>query len=821
MTSVIQDLRHSLAAVIARPAHTAVIVLTTALGIGANTVILSYVDATWLRPVPVPDSSRLLHVNTTARSASGIEINGESSYADYLDIRHQSQFLQDVIAYEHRGALLHLPGEVVHLAADTVSPNYFIALGVTAEIGRTFTENDFAQAYFPVVISHELWQQQFGADRGIIGKDIRLSNGTVTIVGVMPRRFYGVDLGTRVQVWIPAPTWTHITGDSASFTRRGSRRQDILARIAKGSSLPAVRAELQTIQGRLKQTYPDADKDLSLRVESEREARDASSKHQGWMLLAIAAMVLLIACANVVNLQLTRTESRRKEFATRRALGGSTRRLVQQLMAESVVQVALGLAIGLAIARAIIDAMSRLIVNSASASAFDFRLDTRVVSASCAVALLIAAVFGLVAGWRASRVRIIEALKGTEIVVSRDFGLVLRDLLVAAQVALSLVLLVAAGLLIRTFFNIEGVDPGFNVRKPMLLVQLVPGLADYEGAKLASYYRAVAEQMNTLPGVERAALAVRAPLSENSGGAQLEMLPPGAAAPAGQKGYAANFTWVGPEYFSVMGTRLLAGRAFSDEDGPSSERVAIVNRTLANQLWGTGQAVGQRVNALSMFGQSLAHPRQFRVVGVVEDSKWKSITEKPRPIIYLSLWQGADSEATLLVRTRGNPVEMIGTIRRELFQLDSNVPMLSATTLAEQIDQTTSSERDRVLISSALSAVGLLLSAAGIYGVLSFFVTLRTREIGLRMAVGGSRPHIMAWVLRRGMRLLGLGTAIGLGISMLLTRLLVSLLYGIPHFDAVSMLGGTALMACIGLAAIYFPARRASKLQPMDALRTL
>lgn len=821
MSSVIQDLRYGLRAMASSPGFTAVAVATLALGIGANSAIFSYVDATWLRPLPVRDPGRLVRVFTAERRSSGTRTPGESSYLDYLDIRGQSTLLEDVVAYEHRGALLHRSGEVIHLPVDTVSPNYFAALGTTAALGRTFTENDFSEGRYPVVISYALWQQQFGADPAVVGSSVQLSNGMVTILGVARPEFHGLDVGILAAAWVPAPTWTHITGDAVTFTRRDLRRQQIVARMGKRARISELRAEVETIGARLAQAYPDVENDLRLILESERATRSGDSERQGWMLLAVSGMVLLIACANVVNLQLARTEARRKEFATRLALGGTTRRLLQQLLMENVLLATAGLACGLLIARWAISVLPRLTGGGNERVAYDFRLDGRILLVTGAVALGAAVLFGAAAGWRASHMDLVGGLKGSDVSAGRDHGALLRDVLVAGQVALSIVLLVGAGLLIRTLFEVQAVHPGFDARQPVLLVDLAPGLAGHQGARLESYYRALRERMNALPGVEKAALAVRVPFAPNGSGAEQEVLPLGATARPGGHGVPVNFTWVGPEYFSVIGTQVFAGRPFSDWDGAGSQVVAIVNQTLAKQLWPQKSAVGQQLRAVSMWGQALREPKEYQVVGVVEDAKWNTMTEQPRPILYLCIWQGADSEATLLLRTRGDPAALVSAVRQELLRVDKDVPMLSATTLRQQVELTMNNERNRVVLSSAFGMLGLLLSAAGIYGVLSYLVTRRTREIGLRMALGAAQATVLRWVLRRGLRLVGVGIMVGLASALALSRLLTGLLYGVRPFDPFTLATSAALLAAVAAIAMVVPAKRATQVDPMDALRAL
>ncbi len=820
MHSVLQDLRYGLRMMIAGPGFAAVAVLTLALGIGANTAIFSYVDATWLRPVAVHDAGRLVKAFTDGRNSSGAIVRADSSYQDYLDLRNQTRVLQDVVAYEHRGAMLHQPGEMIHVAVDTVSPNYFTALGAPAAVGRTFTEADTEGGRFPVVISYSLWQQQFGADPAIAGKEVRLTNGIVTITGVMPRQFRGIDPGERPAVWIPVPTWTHITGDNDTFTRRDSRRQTILARLRPGADLREAQAELTTIAARLAQRYPNTDKQLRLSAEAERDTRDEGSRRQGWVLLAISGMVLLIACANVANLQLARGEARRKEFATRVALGGSKARLLRQLLTESLLLATFGVAGALLLAQWVISVLPRLFAAGSGGSAYDLVLDGRVLLFTMAAAITAVLLFGVAPGLRAASVDLASTIKGAETIVGHERRLPLRDVVVAGQVALSVLLLIGAGLLIRTFMKIQAIDPGFNARQNMLLVELVPGLAGYrQPEQLRDYYRTLLEYMNAIPGVEKSALAVRVPFGGSGGGAQQDVLIPGTTPPDGQRGYPVNFTWVGQDYFSVIGTRVLQGRAFTPEDNPDTQPVTVVNQTMAKRFWPGGDAVGRPLRVTGRFGSTYATPVDYRVVGVVEDAKWNAMTERARPIMYIAMSQQPASEATLLLRTQGDPAALTSSVRQELLRVDKNVPMISSMSLKRHIALTFSTERSRALLSGAFGLLGLLLAAAGIYGVLSYFTTRKAREIGVRMALGAPRTNILTWVLRRGMRLVAIGMIAGLAASLAFTRALSGLLFGVEANDPLTLAAVVCLLAILALVAICLPARRASSVDPMEALR--
>jgi putative ABC transport system permease protein len=819
MNTALQDLRYALRMMANNLGFTAVAVLTLALGIGANTAIFSYVDATWLRPLPVRDSDRLVKIFTEGRDSRGAIARGDTAYQDYLEIRSQSKALEDMVAYERRGALLYRPGEVHQLPVVTVSPNYFTALGVSATIGRTFAEADFQNGRFPIVISYSLWQQQFGADKDVVGKEVRLTNGLVTVLGVMPREFRGLDLFAAPAVWIPAPTWTHITGDNNTFSQRSSRRQEVVARLRDGADLNTAQSELATIATRMAQAYPDTDKDLRLTVEREQDTRGEDTRRQGTVLLAISGMVLLIACANVVNLQLARSEARRREFATRLALGGSSGRVLRQLLTESLLLASMGIACALFLADWVIASLPRLFAAGFSGSGYDFRLDARVLLFTIGGTFAAVVLFGIVPGLRASRIDLVSDIKGASETKGHASGFPLRDVLVAAQVALSVLLLVGAGLLIRTFFKVQAIDPGFNARQNMLLVDLVPGLAGYTEPQIQNYYRTLIENMNALPGVEKAALAVRVPFSPSGGGAQQDVLLPGMTPPAGQTGYPVNFTWVGPDYFNVIGTRVQQGRGIENGDTTDTQRVAVINATLAKRFWPSGDAVGRTLQVTGRFGTALKTPVEFQVVGVVEDAKWNALTEPARPLMYLSLFQRAESEVTLLLRTSGEPAALTAGVRRELMRVDKNVPMLATTSLKQHIAFTLNTERTRALLSGAFGALGLLLAAAGIYGVLSYFISRRTREIGLRIALGAARGNVLGWVIRHGMRLVVIGIAVGLGAALLLSRALEGLLFGVHPTDPLTLALVVAVLVAVALLAIYLPARRASSVDPMEALR--
>lgn len=812
MDSIFQDARFGARMLRKNAGFSLVAVITLALGIGATAAIFSYVDATWLRPLPVRDANRVVRIYTAGHNSAGEYLQGESSYVDYLDLRKQATSFEDMIAFEHRGGLLHNPGEVTRVRTEVVSPNYFSGLDVSAMLGRTFTEREAQGNDFPVVISYELWRQQFSSDPGIVGKQIRLTNGMVTIAGVMPRWFRGTDLSTAPGVWVPIRTWMHMTESTGyEFTRRGNRRQEILARLRPGVPLEQAQAELNTIAARLAQTYPETNKNEKLTVRSESEARGSSSEAR--LLLAIAAMVMLIACANVANLQLARGEARKSELAIRTALGGGRARLARQLLTESFLLCLTGGAAALLLAQWMIEALPHMFAGG-TLTAYDFRLDKRVLLFVAFVTLCSVLLFGLVPAIRGSQANPLQAMKDGRAPSSRRGHFPLRSMLVVVQVALSLILLVSSGLLIRTLINIKAIDPGFDSRQRMLIVFVVPGLAKIEDTAALHYYDQALQQLRALPGVEKASMVVRVPFDTSGGGAQKEVVIPGVDAPQGQKGFAINFSTVGADYFSTMGTRLQLGRMFGPQDNERSPGVTIINETMARRFWPGESPLGRHVSMIGWHGS-----RECEIVGVVEDAKWNSLIEPPRPLVYVPAAQDPSSEMTFLLKTRTAPETLVGPVRDILHRIDPNVPVYSIRTLKSHMEFTMEPQRNHTILAGSFGALGLALAMAGIYGVLSYVLSVRTHEIGIRLAVGAQPRNVLRLMLGAGLRMAGIGLAVGLAGALALTRLVSSVLFGVKPTDPLTLVAACGLLAAVALLASYIPARRAMRVDPMIALR--
>jgi putative ABC transport system permease protein len=816
MSSLLQDLRYAVRGLSRSPGFTVVTVLTLALGIGANTAIFSYVDATWLRPLPARDPGRLMRIFTSEHDATGEHARGPSSYIDYMDVRSQATAFSDVLAFEGRGALLYGPETVTELRVEVVSPNYFTALGIQPVLGRVFTDAEAAAlAEHPgVVISYELWRQQFGGDPATVGRQVRLTNAHVTLLGVAPRGFRGIDLHTSVDVWVPPPVWSLMGGGSGlapEFTMRGNRRRDILARLKPGISLEQAQAELDTIGARLARQYPDTNKESRFTAAREIDTRGEDVARQGRILLLIALAIALIAAANLANLQLGRAETRRRETATRLALGGGRFRLLRERMTESLLVSVIGTACALLAAKWVITVLPTLSASGLiSEGGYDFRLDARALLFTTAIAAGTTILLGLAPVFQGFDADVGEMLRGGTTVGGTRRGARVRDALVVGQVAASLVLLVAAGLLVKTFANLEAVRPGFNPRQNVLMLYVVPELARRSDAQLHAYYNEVQERLGALPGVQQASLVQRVPFSPFLSGAEREIVVPGVEPPPGRTGFRINFDVVARGYFSLMGTRLLQGRVFSSVDGPQTTRVVIVNDTMARRFWPEG-AIGRHLR----IGNT-----DYEIVGTVEDTKWESVTETPRSLLYFPMTQQESDSVTILLRTAGDPAALVKAARAELHRIDPNVPLLSATTLREHMDYTLKDEHNRARLVSAFAGLGLSIAAVGLYGVLAFVVARRTREIGVRIAIGAAPATIFRLVLDYAVRRVAAGLAVGIVIALALRKVIAGLLYGVTAGDPVTFVGVVLLLVVVGLVAALVPARRATKVDPIVALRT-
>ena len=812
MTTFIGDLRYGMRMLLRSPGLTLAAVLSLALGIGANAAIFSYVDALWLRPLAVRDSARLVKVFTSENTSSGENLYGATSNPDYQDLRQQLHSITDLAAEDRRGALLNLPGQMVQLLCDVVSPNYFRALGVNARVGRTFSEQDASAENSPavVVIGYSFWQNQYGGDPAIVGKTIVVDGVNVTVLGVLPRAFRGGEAITDVQLFVPTSTWKQLHGGAApELTLRDDRRYDVYGYLAPGTSLAQAQAELNTIAARLAESYPKSNARLKYTVVPEADSHGSERGRLGTVLLGIAGLVLLIACANVANLLLARSEARRREIATRLALGASRVRMVRQLMTESLLLAICGGASALVLGAWIIGLLPALNPPTAYSVGLDTRLDFRVATFALASAVVATFIFGLIPALRSTRSDLYTGMKGAaQLAGSRK--LPLRNVVVVMQVALSVLVVASAGLLARTLINALELNPGFDQKQQLLIVNLVPGLSPLKDAQYLDYYNRAIAAAESLPAVRSAAFAMRLPMGESGGGATHDVLLPQSA--AGETPAAINYAWVSPGYFRTMGTRLLRGRDFTLQDTAASPRVAVINQSLAQRLWPDQDALGRHV----LVGRKRL---ETTVVGLVEDGKYNALTEPSKPYFFVPFTQEADAEGVLLVATNSDARSLIAPLRRKLAGVDATVPVTATYTLDQHMKIASYEQRVSAALVGCLGLLGLTLASLGLYGVISYWVNRRTREIGIRVALGAMPRNIFRGVAGQGMRLAVLGVVIGLVATAAATQVLRNFLYGVSPHDPVSLMIAAVILLSVALLASAVPAQRAARVDPMVALR--
>ncbi|HEV2386210.1 MAG TPA: ABC transporter permease [Candidatus Acidoferrales bacterium] len=814
MTTLLQDVKYGLRLLGRSPAFAAVAVLTLALGIGANTAIFSLLDALFLMPLPVPNASQLVDVYKT-RNGRGY---GELSYPDYVFYRDRSDAFS-ALAAEYPTAPINLviSGESQELNGSVVSQNYFHVLELSPFLGRFFVrEEDQAPGRNPVaVISYALWQRRFGGDAGILGKTVQLNGTVFTIVGVAPKGFQGAILGLpATDVWIPAAMF-HAGYHYCDAFQRDCTVLNLVGRLKQGVTPARAQAEMSGLARQLEAAFPETNRGIGVAVVPARGVRPverAESAPAAALLFGAVGLVLLIACANLAGLLLVRNTARRREIALRLALGAGRGRLVRQLVTEGLL---LSVAGGLAGLWVALQGQNLLLNFYATASEggqtyFTLRLDPRVLGFALALSILTGVLFSVIPGVQASRANLTDAMKDAGLATGRHRSR-LRDVLVVGQVALSLVLVTGAGLLLRSLGNIYR-GPGYDVAH-LAWLRLRPSLIGYPAAKAWAYQREVIRRLEALPGVVAASPEDYSPL-RNSGD-DVSIWLPGKAPTRPELAARAGINQVGPRTFETLGVPLLQGREFNQQDRKDTPSVAIVNETLADRMWSPGKAVG---SILVVEGQP------YRVIGTVKDAQYHAMSERPAAFVYVDYWQqdtstswGEDSRT--MVRMAGDPRAMLPLLRRTAASVDPNVPISEDRPMREWLADEFSPVRMAGTSLVCFAGLALLLSAIGLYGILAFTVSQRTREIAVRMALGAGRSGVAKQVVRRG-ALLGLtGTAIGLAAALAGGRLVASWLYGVRGYDPIALLAGPVLLIGVALVASYLPARRASSVDPAAALR--
>jgi predicted permease len=778
----------------------AVAVLCLALGIGANSTMFSLVDGYWMRPLPVRDPGGLVYLFTNTPKGTD-----QLSYAEYLDYRNQSKSFTGLAATQRRSPVLTGQGYAESTMSNVVSENYFTLLGVGAHVGRVFTEADAAPGHRVVVMSYNMWQRRFGGDPGIVGKPIRL-NGAYEVVGIAPKGFRGTELWQDSDFWIPIDSWDRSGEERRS---RESRSFEVMGRLKRGVAIASVRSEVSALAAELEQAYPRTNRGCHAFLQTAGEYFQRRTDYLPYLLLGIVGLVLLIACANLANLLIARGTSRAREIGVRLALGSTRGRLVRQLMAESVLICALGTAAGLMLASWLIRLLPTVIIPAANSySHMEFRMDGRVLAFTLLTSLLTVLIFGLAPALRASRQDVMGIIKG-ETSAAGLTRIAPRSVLVVLQVAVSLVLLTAAGLLVRTFIYSLNLDLGFQ-RRDLLIAEVD---TPESGQKAQDFYRQLATRIDALPGVSETTLALRAPLSGSGGGrAQAVTIADKPLAP-GESAPRVMYTSVDWNYFRVMGIRLMRGRVFDSHDTAGSPQVIVINETMARAFWPGEDPIGKVVRLAN------EKDRERTVAGVVTDSKVTSMTADTPAYFYLPFQQTSFDGLVVIAATKADPLRLANPLRAEVAAADRRAVVLETTTMRLLIKSRLYEQQAMATIVGGLGAIGLSLAAVGLYGLIAHAVTRRTREIGIRMALGAPRSSAIALVLRQSLSLTMVGIAIGLAGAFYAARLLKNLVYGISVYDPLTYTIVVASMLLVALAASLIPARRATRIEPTSALR--
>jgi predicted permease len=794
-----QDLRYGLRMLRTNPGFTAIAVLTLALGVGANTAIFSVAEATMLRPWPVRAPEQLVKI--IAHTHDGVDT---FSYADYRDLLQQSRSLEGIVAYSRHGPILQTETESQSILAEYVSGNYFAVLGIPAARGRAFLDSaqENASQQRTVVISDTLWHRAFHGDPSLVGKPIVVSGGNYTVIGVAPPHVRGFEPGMPTEAWLLATD----EGDQGS---RGSGDFELIGRMRSGVTATAVRAELDLLGRRLADAYPATDKGRDLRVITERD-RLRQAMVPIFLLMAPVGLILLICCANIAALVLARAETRRREIALRLALGAGRGRLVRQLVTESMLLALAGAGLGLALAGWLFRMQPALMPPSDILQELDLRMDGSPILFAFVVTLIAVVFFGLAPAFQASKVALIPALKGeTDVPRRGKFPFTFRNALVAGEIALSVVLVAASGLLVRSFLFTEALAPGFGVQKNLLFFQPFPTIAGYDLERTSRFFQQAKEKVSVLPGVKRVSIARHLMLTDPGGWIIQRVTVPGVELPPDQPNVPIRFNAVDPGYFQTVGTNILEGRDFTRADGPAAPKVVLINRTMARRFWPATDPVGRHI---------LAEGRDCQVIGVAEDARISRIHEPPQPYMYFPFAQASGSEATLIVEATGEALAMAPMIQGEIRKMDPKVPV-SVSDMQEVMSSVLWVDRMAAGFGTVLGLLAIVLATVGLYGVISYLANRRRNEFGVRMALGASRRDVLQLVIWDGLKLSVVGTLVGLPISAGVTRLMTTMLYGVSPGDPGVFAFSAGVAILVALVAAYLPARRATRVDPMVALR--
>ncbi len=824
-----QDLRFGLRMLVKDKAFTAVAVLTLALGIGVNTAILSTVNSFLIRPLPVEKPDELVVGFWGGKTDS--EVWGDFSYPNYIDLRDQNKSLSGLLAWSMTSAGIssgenHSTGDNERAEigwGEIVSGNYFDVLGVKPILGRGFLpEEDRTQDAHPVVvISHSLWQRRFNADASVVGKTIYMNGFPFTIIGVAPEAFKGVKFPLQQSFWTPLMMRSKFKMGAEWETNRGWTNLNVIGRLKPGVTMEQAEADLNLIAENLARLYPENNADTKVRIVSEPDGRFGDTvgafKFSALLALCVSGLVLIVACANVANLMLARAATRAKEIGIRLAIGAGRFRIIRQLLTESVLLASLGGALGWCFAYGGASLINASVPPIPYPVDLGVSPDLAVLKWMIIITLMTGLIFGLAPAWLASRTDLVAVIKGG--IAGQSSGRTgrrwnLRGSLVVAQVAISIIVLVCAGLFLRSLDKVLKTDLGFSADR-LVTMRLDPGLLGYDDADGKRFYTETLRRVEAQPGVRAASLAAYLPLSDNNS-SKGPVIKEGEPDPPPNQGVTVPCNWVAPGYFKTVKTPLVSGRDFTERDTIDTPRVVIVNQEFARRFYGSEQAaLGKRIRFWSN-----KEPLN-EIIGIAKDGLYRNLYEDPQMYMYLPEYQQYQSEMTLLVgaNSAGDLKAIAESVRREIGQIDSRVPVFGVQTAEQNLSYAYWGPRLAAGMATTFGLLALLLATMGLYSVMTYTVSQRTREIGIRMALGAQIRDVLRIILRQGMTLVIAGIVIGLVGAFAVTRVLASLLLGVGATDPVTFAGVAILLIAVAFVACWIPARRATRVDPLTALR--
>lgn len=806
------DLVYSVRTLMRHPRYSVLAILTLAAGIGVTSAMFSLLDALYFRPLPIIEATRLYDVTLEATNNRFRTF----SYTEFQDLERAVPAFADVFAIGQRGVTLNHNGDAQPLLIHYVTGRYFPSLGIPVHLGRAFVEaDDRLDVTTPqVVINHHLWKERLGGRLDVIGSTIQLNSTAFVVIGVTAPGFVGLQRPVRTDVWVTtaqAPLVVPGLRDELSDRRRRWFR--VVGRLAEGATAGQAQAQLDALAAGWRASDAREYDDARVVAHSQREDVE-QERAQGATFLGVVALVLLIACANVANLTLARGEGRQREIAVRSALGASRARLVRQMLVESVVIVTAATAAGLLLALWLVQIAPALLPPGSGYVMLDLRVDTRLLAFSAALAVVATIIVGLLPAARGSRANAAGGLRsGGRGFTSGRRAFPLRDLLVVSEIALSGVVVIAAGLMVRSFAAGLAVDPGFDAGKRVSTFYVVPGLKGYDPADTYRFLEAARASAASIAGVTRASYGIRLPAQGNEAGWASTFNVPGHEPPAGKPGFELRYTMVGPDYFDVMGTRILSGRGITAADTPGGAPVAVISESMARRFWPGESPIGRRV----VMGRS--QPVDREIVGVAEDIRIGGLYEAPEPYVYVPYAQHQQSFGLLLVESEMDPAVLAAAVKQQLARVDPNVPILTVSSFEQHMSLLLYEDRRNAWIGFAVALLALTLGAVGVYGVVALVTARRTRELGIRVALGAGRRQLLRLLLGKGLTLALAGTALGIAGGLWAGRLLQSQLRGIDATDPLSLVAGTLTLMLVAVASNFIPAWRAVRIDPAVALR--